>query len=662
VSPTFHERWHEANKRYLAAAVRVVRCLVEQHVARARGEDSGAADRAMEEAKTLVAEASSELSRPSALDVLCGAFALSSFERGVLLLCAGMELQSDFADAFAAAGPGNRLYPTFGLSMAVLPEPHWSAFVSASPLRRYNLIDVGQGSTLTTSPLRVNEWVLHFLLGVTCFDERLQSLLLPVRSSTHLPPSHSALADQVEQICRRNVLDGSCTAVQLSGASPSSARAIAAFVCEKLSLHLCAARAADLVGSPADLDLLSRLWDRAAVLTGGALLIECDESTSPEALRAAAAIIDRVSGLVFVVSREPLRLRAPQAISFEVKPLTAGEQRALWRQALEPFGAVSPEQTEALVVQFSMDMHGISSAGTEVRERTQGNGSHDLGDLVWNICRTRARPRLDDLALRIETSGGWDDLVLPELQIETLRQVVANVRQRARVYEAWGFQGRGSRGLGVSAMFAGPSGTGKTMAAEVIAGALKLDLYRIDLSQVVSKYIGETEKNLRRIFDAAEEGGALLLFDEADALFGKRSDVKDSHDRYANIEVSYLLQRIESYRGLAILTTNMKGAIDHAFLRRIQFAVHFPFPDARQRAEIWHRVFPAATPRDGLDITRLARLNMSGGNIRSIALNAAFLAADAGDPVRMAHILRAARAEYAKLEKPFPETEVIGWT
>jgi SpoVK/Ycf46/Vps4 family AAA+-type ATPase len=200
------------------------------------------------------------------------------------------------------------------------------------------------------------------------------------------------------------------------------------------------------------------------------------------------------------------------------------------------------------------------------------------------------------------------------------------------------------------------------MAAEVLADELQLDLYRIDLSSVVSKYIGETERNLRRVFDAAEEGGAILLFDEADALFGKRSEVKDSHDRYANIEVSYLLQRMEAYRGLAILTTNMRSALDNAFLRRIRFAVQFPFPDVVQRAEIWRRIFPPDTPLEGLDVEKLARLNVAGGNIRNIALNAAFLAADAEEPVRMTHLMRAARGEYAKLEKPLTEAEIGSWT
>jgi SpoVK/Ycf46/Vps4 family AAA+-type ATPase len=236
-----------------------------------------------------------------------------------------------------------------------------------------------------------------------------------------------------------------------------------------------------------------------------------------------------------------------------------------------------------------------------------------------------------------------------------------HVRQKEKVFGDWGFGKKGSRGLGTFALFAGTSGTGKTMAAEVLANALDLDLYMIDLSQVVSKYIGETEKNLRRVFDAAESGGALLLFDEADALFGKRSEVKDSHDRYANIEISYLLQRMEAYRGLAVLTTNMKSALDPAFVRRIPFIVQFPFPDAGQRREIWEKVFPPETPTDALDYQRLARLTVTGGNIRNISLNAAFLAADTDEPVRMSHLLRAARSEYAKLEKPLTEAEIGGW-
>jgi SpoVK/Ycf46/Vps4 family AAA+-type ATPase len=229
------------------------------------------------------------------------------------------------------------------------------------------------------------------------------------------------------------------------------------------------------------------------------------------------------------------------------------------------------------------------------------------------------------------------------------------------VFETWGFSAKGRRGLGVSALFTGESGTGKTLAAEVLAHELALDLYRIDLSSVVSKYIGETEKNLRRIFDAAEEGGVLLLFDEADALFGKRGEVKDSHDRYANIEVSYLLQRMEAYQGLAILTTNLKSSMDNAFQRRLRFIVNFPFPDTTQREAIWSRVFPPRTPTRDLNARKLAQLNVTGGHIRNIALNAAFFAADCKKPVDMEHLLQAVRLEAQKIERSVSEAETRGW-
>jgi SpoVK/Ycf46/Vps4 family AAA+-type ATPase len=252
--------------------------------------------------------------------------------------------------------------------------------------------------------------------------------------------------------------------------------------------------------------------------------------------------------------------------------------------------------------------------------------------------------------------------VIPPTQREQLRQIIAQVRHRGRVYGEWGFARKSQRDTGVAAVFSGASGTGKTLAAEVIAGALELDLFRIDLSAVVSKYIGETEKNLRRLFDAAECGGSILLFDEADALFGKRTEVKDSHDRHANIEVSYLLQRIEAFRGLAILTTNFRSALDEAFLRRVDFVVEFPFPDLATRAEIWRRAFPPSTPTQGVDVDKLAQLSIAGGNIRNTALNATFLAADAGSAVTMGHLLTAARSEYEKIGKSLTGAEIRGWS
>ncbi|MEO8842103.1 MAG: AAA family ATPase [Kofleriaceae bacterium] len=233
---------------------------------------------------------------------------------------------------------------------------------------------------------------------------------------------------------------------------------------------------------------------------------------------------------------------------------------------------------------------------------------------------------------------------------------------RHQVHERWGLARGDERGQAITALFHGPSGTGKTHAAEVIAREAKLDLYHVDLSQVVDKYVGETEKRLRRIFDAAEQGGAVLLFDEADALFGKRANVERGADRWANLEVSYLLQRMERYRGLAILTTNAKDALDHAFLRRLRFVIPFAFPEAALRVELWRRVFPAEIPLSGVEPTKLARLQFTGANIKSVATKAAFHAAYERSAITMAHLVTAARSEFAKLELPFPEMEVRSWS
>ena len=266
-----------------------------------------------------------------------------------------------------------------------------------------------------------------------------------------------------------------------------------------------------------------------------------------------------------------------------------------------------------------------------------------------------ASPRLDTLADRLVPRYTWNDMVLPDHVVQDLRAAAAQVRHQTRVYGDYGFARKYPRGRGISMLLSGPSGTGKTMAAEVIANDLGLDLYRIDLSRVVWKYIGETEKNLRAVFDAVEAGGAVLLFDEADALFGKRSGVKDGHDRYANIEVSYLLQRMEDYAGLAILAANTKSHLDTAFLRRLRYVVDVPFPDATARRLIWQKAIPAEMPCANLDFDALSQHDIAGGNIAVIVLNAAFLAAQDGRPLDMGHLAQATRAEHRKLEAAVPQ-------
>ncbi len=318
----------------------------------------------------------------------------------------------------------------------------------------------------------------------------------------------------------------------------------------------------------------------------------------------------------------------------------------------------APQAPSRLAGQFNLGLSAIRQVAQSVLAEQSQDGNK-IDTLLWEACLVRTRPRLDTLAERLEPKATWADIVLREELVDLLHQIANQVRQRGTVYETWGFRQRTSRGLGLVALFAGESGTGKTMAAEVIANELRLNLYRIDLSAVVSKYIGETEKNLRRLFDAAEDGGAILFFDEADALFGKRSQVKDSHDRYANIETNYLLQRMEAYQGLAILASNLTPSLDDAFMRRLRFIVNFPRPGVEDRKRIWQKIFPPETPLDDLDYKRLASFNLAGGSIYNAALNAAFLAAQMDSPVTMAHLLNSIRTEHLKSERLIDESNFM---
>jgi len=276
---------------------------------------------------------------------------------------------------------------------------------------------------------------------------------------------------------------------------------------------------------------------------------------------------------------------------------------------------------------------------------------------LFAAARAQNRHHLAALARHVEPVATWDDLVLPANAVAQLGELCRRSVHAQRVWGQWGFARKYSYGRGTTALFSGPPGTGKTMAAEVVAGQLGLDLFKVDLSLVISKYIGKTEKNLGRIFTAAAASDAILMFDEADALFGKRSEVRDSHDRYANVEVSYLLQQMEEYDGIAILATNLRQNLDHAFLRRLQFVVEFPFPDEVQRARIWRACFPPDTPRDEcLDFDGLGRdFRLAGGSIRNVVLHAAFCAADADAPVGRDHLLRALRREHEKLGEVLPD-------
>ncbi len=661
--------WIDRNQRSLVDALAVVRSALEHQVG--QHADVGRADVGPGPPRRPAPDirhvhphpVGVETADPMALDVLTGLFGLSDFERATLVLCAGLELDSTFATLCAAAN-GNEAapYPTFSLALAALAGAHWSALNPSAPLRHWRLVELVQQPPLpmTVWPLRIDERVLHYLAGVNSIDERLAGSIQPVFVDGGMADTHHDIAHGLAAAWTAEG-DG-LRALQLFGASEPSRRSIAARVAGDLGLNLLALDLGTLPGPAHELDGFMRLWDREAALGSLALYVDIDAMDAADSVTLANAhhLVERTRAPVIVGGRERWRSLRRRALIADVPRPTRADQHRIWTAALGEAATASADRIDPLISQFDLDAETIRTAAREALASRPDGG--DLDDALWEASRRAARGGLDDLAQRLDSTASWDDLVLPDAQRRQLQEVVDQVANRATVYERWGFGARGTRGLGISALFVGASGTGKTLAAEVLAGSLRLDLFRIDLSSVVSKYIGETEKNLRRVFDAAEEGGALLFFDEADALFGKRSEVRDSHDRYANIEVNYLLQRMESYRGVAILATNMKGALDGAFLRRIRFVVSFPMPDAAHRAEIWRRSFPPDTPIGKIDVSALARLDIAGGNIRNIAMNAAFLAAAADEPVAMGHLAQATRAEFGKLDRPFPETAIGGWS
>jgi hypothetical protein len=583
-----------------------------------------------------------------ALAHIVNLFGLSPFEQDVLLLAAGVELDVGLRSAIASLRQGVAR-ATFSLALSHLPGAHWDALSPQRPLRYWRLLTLEPGVPTTEASLKVDERVLHYLTGVASEEDALYGIARRLGVS-----SDPAQLPQwwIERVAAALLSEGTPPLVAVDHPEqsiPTDARLVIVASLARLGFETLYVCAHDLPSDARELADVARTLDREAALSRALPLLDleamCDHKMDHEVR--ATGLIASLRGAVLLLgqpSRDML-MALPERRTVRLKP-----------PAMPPVIAC-PEGVERAIGRATQQFN-VSAAALETALASLDIGNPDeaaMDQAIWAALREVARGGLEALAQRIESSTTFQDLVAPRAQLGALRDIARHLRHRHRVYAEWGFANAGSRGLGLCALFCGESGTGKTMAAEAIANEAALDLFRIDLAMVVSKYIGETEKNLKRLFDTAEASGAVLLFDEADALFGKRSEVKDSHDRYANIEVAYLLQRIEAYRGLAILTTNMKSALDRAFLRRIRFVVQFPFPDVQAREELWRRQFPKRAPLNGIDVNALARLQVTGGSIRSIALNAAFKAADLERPIDQELLLEAARAEFAKLERGFAE-------
>lgn len=605
---------------------------------------------------------------PPALLILTQRLGLSHFDQQVLSLCVAMELDTQIASLCAQAQDDlSKPYPTFALAFALFDDPDWNALSPHAPLRHWRLLEINQPGVqpLTTAALGADERIVNYIKGLNYIDDRLTPLLDPIGTEPvdeALPPSQQQAVDNiVEHLKNKNGMHR-MPVIELLGHDAASKRLIAGHVATLLNLNLQTIDLKTLPSQTGDFETFTRLWERESMLLPLSLYVEVDGATDAEKTLL-KRFLERSGSVMFVELEDAKIETVRNKFSVEINKPTPEEQEQLWTQALQD---QTNDQPQRLAEQFSFSQSEIKRLAKSLLNEPSENNLVDsepvpnaeLHSDLWQNCRIAARAGMEQLARRIDAKADWNQLVLPPAQSTLLHQITDQVSYRNRVYEDWGFREKMNRGLGINALFAGESGTGKTMAAEVIANELKLDLFRIDISAVVSKYIGETEKNLRKLFDAAEDSGAILFFDEADALFGKRSEVKDSHDRYANIEINYLLQRMESYRGLAILATNMKSALDKAFVRRLRFIVDFPFPDVEQRKEIWQKVFPASTPIDeNLDLSRLAKFNLTGGNIHNVALNAAFLAAHENGAITMPLLLNSTRTEFKKLERPAKESD-----
>jgi AAA+ superfamily predicted ATPase len=531
-----------------------------------------------------------------------------------------------------------------------------SLFAGRSPLRRYRLVRLGddRGRPLLSRHVTVDERVVAFLLGSDEVDEELAGVAEVATPRASL--SSLAVGDDRRDRLAALVDTGGREPepgppmAYLHGPHGVGKRAAVEALCAAVGTPVLRADARAVVERDAG-ELLARLI-REAHLQGAALSVEhlvpLPDGSSvglDDVVRELDSFAGRVflSGTDALPTRTQLRVSDHEFGSVRLPRPSYERRRALW-EAVDSL----PGDADAAELAATFRLTGGQIADAVETAERLANGDGLSAESIYRGCRAQSTGTLDALARRIEPGYTWADIVLPADELAHLREVAARVRHQGTVYSDWGFADRFSLGNGLTVLFSGPSGTGKTMAAEIVAGDAGLDLYRIDLASVVSKYVGETEKNLGTLFDEAEDSSAILLFDEADALFGKRSEVGDAHDRYANIEVDYLLQRVEEHGGTVVLTTNFEGNIDDAFRRRIHLGVEFPRPDRDSREAIWRKVFPEETPVDGLDVEFLSSLELTGGNVKNVALTAAFLAADDDASVGMEHVVRAARREFQK--------------
>lgn len=637
---------------------------------------------------------SAHLNYGSRFELLQQTYGLSSFDLDVMLIALAPEIDLDYGRLYAYLQDNvSRRWPSVDLVLNLLcksPDDKIACrtrFSPQAPLLNHQLLKISADREGDTVPLlahylQLDGQIIRFLLGEQTLDPRLSSF-----SQLHQPEIYGCtllpdeLVRPLHNLIKAALDDHQPLRIYLQGPSSTQALNVAECITAKadsplLVVDLAKTLQADLAYSWLPTVICREAWLQDAILflSNAEPLLNNDNRDNFEVFTAALAAF---AGVVIIAGNEPWRPSEQTTLGMITIPLTMPgfEERAqTWRAHLTAACIwLDDDDIARLAGRFQLDSRQIAEAAAAALNQrrltdaaTDGAYQTSLPTLteLSHAARAQSGHDLVQLSRKITPIYEWQDIILPEDTRAQLREMCQRVDWGHRVLDDWGFKQKLSQGKGLNALFVGPSGTGKTMAAEIMANELSLDLYKIDLSGVVSKYIGETEKNLDRVFQAAQRANAILFFDEADALFGKRSEVRDSHDRYANIEISYLLQKMEEHDGITILATNLRQNLDEAFVRRVAFTVHFPFPNDESRLRIWQSVWPnEKLLADDVDLAYLAQnFRLSGGNIRNVALAAAFLAANSTETahgaITLAHILCAIRREYQKMGKVLTNEEL----
>ncbi len=598
----------------------------------------------------------------SPLGQLAAAFSLNTIDLALLLIALVPDLDRSYERVYAYLQDDVSLrYPTVNLVANLLGQglplrfTVWQRLAADAPLRQHHLIyfttDTSRpNSTRLAQPLKVDQRIMDYLLGSSTLDERLRGVVAPVEGRMESPLPQAQFERFTEALLTVPI-------VYLPGLRDMGQLETAAALCVAHQLPLLSIDLERATRQDAPPDFLTTLALREGYLARAALLFRHWDSALDDQRRPPAALWEQILNYplpVFLWGNaewEPSdgeRQRRMLRLEFATPPYAY--RRAVWQRKTQAVGtALSDDELATLASKFRFSYTQITRSVQTAADIAASRGEEPTRADFYAGAQVHASIQLGHLATRITARKSWNDLILPPDQLTQLHEICDRMQYAQIVNEEWGFGSRASKGI--SALFSGDSGTGKTLAAEVIAHELGLPLYKIDLSAVVSKYIGETEKNLSSIFGEAQAGSAILFFDEADALFGKRSEVKDAHDRYANIEVAYLLQRIETYDGMVILASNFRHNLDDAFTRRLDFILEFPVPDADYRRRIFEVHFPPTAPlAPDVDLAQIAaKYRLSGGNIRNVTLTAAYLAAADGRVITPAHIRNAVRRENQKM-------------